>query len=129
MKIGELARIAGCDVVTVRFYEAEGLLPAPARTGNNYRSYAQPHLETLQFIRQCRLLDMPLVDIRRLLKLRDAPSESCDDINALLDEQIARVVARMAQLKSLEAEMTALLRRCGSNVKRKDCAILARLSR
>ena len=32
MRIGELARQAGVDVQTVRYYEREGLLDAPART-------------------------------------------------------------------------------------------------
>jgi len=32
MKIGELAKLADCQVETVRYYEREGLLPAPART-------------------------------------------------------------------------------------------------
>ena len=27
MRIGELARMAGCQVVTIRYYEKEGLLP------------------------------------------------------------------------------------------------------
>lgn len=128
MKIGELAKLAGCDVVTVRFYEGAGLLPAPARTGNNYRSYSLPHLETLHFIRQCRLLDIPLLDIQRLLQLRGSPQESCADINGLLDAQIARVTTRIEQLKMLEVEMNNLRRRCGSGVVRKDCAILAGLS-
>ena len=31
MKIGELARAAGTTVETVRYYEKEGLLPAPVK--------------------------------------------------------------------------------------------------
>ena len=33
LKIGDLARLAGCQAVTVRYYEREGLLAAPDRTG------------------------------------------------------------------------------------------------
>ena len=47
MKIGELAKKAGCQVETVRYYEREGLLPAPARSEGNYRLYGAPHLERL----------------------------------------------------------------------------------
>ncbi|MBY0242349.1 MAG: Cd(II)/Pb(II)-responsive transcriptional regulator [Burkholderiaceae bacterium] len=128
MKIGELAKLAGCDVVTVRFYEGAGLLPAPARSGNNYRLYGLPHLETLHFIRQCRLLDIPLLDIGRLLQLRGSPQESCADVNGLLDAQIDRVKTRIEQLKLLEVEMNNLRRQCGSGIVRQDCAILAELS-
>ena len=37
MKIGEIARRTGLKIETVRFYEAEGLVPAPIRSGGNYR--------------------------------------------------------------------------------------------
>ncbi len=76
MKIGELAKKAGCQVETVRYYEREGLLPAPARTEGNYRLYGTQHLDRLVFIRNCRTLDMTLDEIQRLLALRDLPHES-----------------------------------------------------
>ena len=50
MKIGDLARATGTKVETIRYYEAEGLIPAPARNGGNYRIYEQPHLDRLSFI-------------------------------------------------------------------------------
>ena len=52
MKIGELAKFADCQVETVRYYEREGLLPAPARSEGNYRLYSSEHLERLTFIRK-----------------------------------------------------------------------------
>jgi DNA-binding transcriptional MerR regulator len=38
-KIGQLSKATGCQVETIRFYEQEGLLPAPARNAGNYRLY------------------------------------------------------------------------------------------
>ena len=38
MRIGELAGLSGSDVETVRFYDREGLLDAPARETNGYRN-------------------------------------------------------------------------------------------
>lgn len=35
MKIGEVAKKAGCQVVTIRYYEKEGLLPEPERSEGN----------------------------------------------------------------------------------------------
>jgi len=37
IRIGELAQRTGCEVVTIRYYEKEGLLPEPARSSGNYR--------------------------------------------------------------------------------------------
>jgi DNA-binding transcriptional MerR regulator len=63
MKIGELAKLAHCDVETIRYYERIGLLAEPPRTEAGYRAYSEEHTESLRFIRQCRALHMGLADI------------------------------------------------------------------
>jgi DNA-binding transcriptional MerR regulator len=79
MQIKELARATGVDVETIRYYEKQGLMPAPARRDNGYRDYAAAHLERLSFIRHCRALDMPLGDVNRLLGFVDKPDANCGD--------------------------------------------------
>ena len=90
LKIGELARRTQCQAETIRFYEREGLLPAPMRTAGNYRVYGRAHVERLAFIRNCRALDMTLDEIRQLLRFRDLPQDNCHAAHALLDEHVAR---------------------------------------
>ena len=75
MKIGELARLAGSNVETIRYYEREGLLPKPGRSEGNYRIYGPMHLERLTFIRHCRGLDMTLDEIRTLLHFKESPED------------------------------------------------------
>ena len=53
IQIGELAKRTACPVVTIRFYEQEGLLPPPGRSRGNFRLYGEEHVERLQFIRHC----------------------------------------------------------------------------
>ena len=88
MRIGELADMTQTQVETIRFYEREGLLREPPRTGGNYRDYGQEHLERLAFIRHCRSLDMTLDEIRALLRFQDAPRENCHAVNEVLDQHI-----------------------------------------
>lgn len=127
LKIGELARMAGCQVVTIRYYEREGLLPKPARSDGNYRLYTSKHLEQLHFIRHCRSMEMTLKDIRLLLRFRDTPEENCKEVDALLDQHISDVVDRIAQLKSLENQLRDLRGQCRSARAAKDCRILLSL--
>ncbi|SCK04939.1 Cd(II)/Pb(II)-responsive transcriptional regulator [Vogesella sp. LIG4] len=128
MQIGELAKKSGCDAETVRYYEREGLLPAPARTASGYRRYEQPHLEQLAFIRHCRSLDMSLADIRRLQDYHLHPSAApCDDINALLDAQIGRIHQQIASLQRLEQQLLTLRARCDAPHTVADCGILKTL--
>lgn len=126
MKIGELAKLTDTQVETIRYYERERLLPAPARTEGNYRLYTQTHVERLSFIRNCRSLDMTLEEIRSLLQLRDSPQDQCESVNALIDEHIEHVNARVASLQLLQTQLMDLRRRCADGTT-DHCGILERL--
>jgi Cd(II)/Pb(II)-responsive transcriptional regulator len=127
LKIGELAKRTGCLVETIRYYEREGLLLEPARSEGNYRLYTDIHVERLQFIRHCRVLDMTLEEIRNLLRFRDAPDENCSEVNALLDEHIEHVNNRIKELKFLQKNLRGLRSRCEQARTTKDCGILQSL--
>ena len=127
MKIGELASQAGVDVQTVRYYEREGLLDAPARTPSGYRAYGPQHLERLNFVRHCRSLDMPLADIRRLIELSNDTRVSCDQVNELVRAHLERVQAKRKALQTLEGQLQALSAQCESGHRVADCGILEEL--
>lgn len=127
MRIGELARQAGVDVQTVRYYEREGLLEAPARTGAGYRAYGPEHLERLNFVRHCRSLDMPLAEIRRLIDLSTDKMVSCDEVNALVGAHLGRVQAKRRSLEELEKQLTVLNAQCAAGHRVADCGILEEL--
>lgn len=129
MKIGDLAQETQCPVETIRYYEREGLLPAPARSGGNYRLYGPNHVERLRFIRNCRSLDMTHDEIRALLAFRDAPEDKCDEVNTLLDEHIGHVARRMGELKALERQLKELRSRCQSVRAVRECGIMQSLGR
>ena len=129
MKIGELAKSTGTPVETVRYYEREGLLPAPARSESNYRQYGAAHVERLGFIRNCRALDMTLDEIRVLLRFRDAPADNCAGVNALLDAHIVHVADRIAELQVLEKQLRRLRTQCRKVETAADCGILGELSK
>jgi Cd(II)/Pb(II)-responsive transcriptional regulator len=128
LKIGELAKRTSCLVETIRYYEREGLLLEPARSEGNYRLYTDIHVERLQFIRHCRVLDMTLEEIRNLLRFRDAPDENCSEVNALLDEHIEHVSNRIKELRVLEKDLRRLRSLCERAQTAKDCRILQSLA-
>ncbi|MDO8942015.1 MAG: MerR family transcriptional regulator [Desulfobacterales bacterium] len=107
MRIGELAKATATQVETIRFYEREGLLSEGARTDANYRLYAEAHVDRLAFIRQCRLLDMPLEEIRTLLRFKDNPRKSAE-AGKLLTECLVCAAGRIQELKRLQAELKEL---------------------
>lgn len=127
MRIGELGQATGVDVETIRYYEREGLLSAPARSENGYRAYTEKHLERLAFVRHCRALDIPLNEIKRLLEFVEQPNADCGDIDQLIDTQLAKVRARLKSLKALEKQLSSLRGRCGAKHIAGECGILHEL--
>lgn len=69
MRTGELAREAGVNLQTIRFYERQGLLPKPERTDSGYRSYRQNDLERVLFIKRNQQLGFTLAEIKQLMVL------------------------------------------------------------
>jgi Cd(II)/Pb(II)-responsive transcriptional regulator len=127
MRIGELAREAGCDVETVRFYEREGLLEAPARDANGYRRYGERHMVQLHFIRHCRSLGMGLPDVRSLQDFQAHPDRACDEINHMIDQQIERIHRQVEALRTLELQLQALRDTCRARRRSSECGILRNL--
>jgi len=128
-RISELAKLAKCQVVTIRYYEKEGLLPDPMRSEGNFRIYENRHLKRLLFIRRCRSLDMALTEIRRLLDVMDNPTGDCSTVNRILEEHIGHVVERIRELQDLKLELCSLKNLCNDPRKAKDCGILNELGR
>jgi Cd(II)/Pb(II)-responsive transcriptional regulator len=128
MNIGVLSTSTGVPTDTIRHYEREGLLPQAARSDNNYRVYGDEHAQRLSFIRHCRSLDMTLDEIRVLLRFKDAPSQDCAEVDALLDEHIGHVAHRIRELRALEKQLRQLRETCRGPHDAAHCGILNQLT-
>jgi Cu(I)-responsive transcriptional regulator len=127
MKIGDLARLTNTRVETIRFYEKEGLLPAPGRNSGNYRIYEQAHLKRLSFIRRSRDLGFTLDQVRKLLKLADDRDAPCADVDTLTAANIAEIDRKLADLSALRTELVRRLECCqGPTIA--DCRIIEALA-
>ena len=124
MKIGELAKLTGCSVQSIRFYEKEHLLSAPRRSDGNYRIYSQSNLEQLTFIKHCRSLDITLAEIKQLLDLTRSPDMQCEKVNNLIDEHIGQINTRILELNKLKDSLGNLRAKCNTDRLVKDCGIL-----
>ncbi len=123
LTIGELARAAGVPTSTVRFYEREGLLRPRARSGANYRLYAEDDLRTLRFIRAARAIGFTLKDVRVLLG-----SAACDDVQALIEQRLEAVRREFAELRRVGRILEAALRACQEDADGGRCRLIEDLS-
>ena len=113
MRIGELAGELGLNPRTIRYYEAIGLLPAPERTGGNYRAYNAGDLERLRFIRAAQRLGLTLDEIREVLAFAERGEPPCGFVRDRLRAEVADIDQRIRDLQALRAELTDLEARAG----------------
>ncbi len=127
MQIGQIAKLSGCTVETVRYYEKEGLIAAPERQANGYRRYNKSHLAQLVFVRHCRSLDLPLEDIQTLQTLKSIPEQQCHEISELVDSQISRIERQIRSLQQLKKQLRTLSKTCNADHIIADCMIVRSL--
>ena len=123
LTIGEPARAAGVPTSTVRFYEREGLMRPRARSGANYRLYAQEDLRTLRFIRAARAIGFTVNDVRVLLG-----SAPCDEVQVLIEQRLAAVREQLGELRRVRAILEASLRACREDAESGRCRLVEDLS-
>lgn len=108
MRIGELARLAGVNPRTLRYYERIGLLLPSARTPAGYRVYTSADAERLSFIRRAQGLGLSLAEIADIITLRDTGTVPCRHVRGLAQAKLAELDARIDELQRLRAELVRL---------------------
>lgn len=124
LRIGDLARLTGTKVVTIRYYEDIGLMPPAARSTANYRVYGCPQLARLRFIRRCRALGFSLDQIRELVALSSDEGRPCADVDALTRRHLGEIEKKIADLTALAAELRRINACCDGGTFMSDCRIL-----
>lgn len=101
MFIHEVAQVTGVSTKTIRYYESIGLMPEPERAENNYRQYTPAAVERLRYITSARSLGFSLADIREFLSARDEGTLPCQHVMDSMDQRIADIDRRIADLLTL----------------------------
>ncbi len=96
--IGELARLTGLTVKTIRFWSDEGVVPPADRTPAGYRLYGQDALARLGLVRTLRELGVGLTVIRQVLEREVTVAEVAAVHAEALDTQIRTLRLRRAVL-------------------------------
>ncbi len=124
MKIGELARLAGVNIQTVRYYERRNLLEEPGRTASGYREYEPQDLLRLRFILRAKELGFTLSEIDELLTLRVDPRRTADDVRSRAQEKIASTERKIRDLKRIRAALQQLVVSCEAHGPVAQCALI-----
>ena len=108
MKIGQLATATGLSTGTIRYYELEGVIPPPRRTGSGYRVYADEDVRRLDFIGKSKRLGLSLGEIKGILQVHDRDEPTCGHVRSLMDAKLLQIDAAVAELTELRTQLVAL---------------------
>ncbi|RMF39388.1 MAG: MerR family transcriptional regulator [Alphaproteobacteria bacterium] len=127
LRRSDLARLTGCNLETIRYYERIGVMPEPPRTAANYRAYDETHVARLRFVMRARDLGFSLDEVRDLLALVDGGAQSCAEVRAMASAHLEAVRERIADLRRIETVLAETVSRCsGEDVP--ECAVIDALA-
>jgi len=109
ISIGELSRLTGVKVPTIRYYEQVELLPPPRRTPGRQRRYDAEEVLRLNFIHRARDLGFNIETIRELLALSSQPDQSCATVDSLARRHKLEVQRRIKQLGRVDIHFSQIM--------------------
>lgn len=107
MNISQLAKASHVSTDTVRYYEKQGLISAPERQPNGYRTYTAAHVDAMRFVRGAQSLGFSLTEIRAVLPQFAAGQFGRGPIEQKLNAKMAEIDAHIRQLQTLKRELKA----------------------
>jgi len=105
LPIGEFSRMTYLTVKALRHYHEVGVLePADVDPSSGYRLYSTDQVETALLISRFRDLDMPLDEVRALLRTPDV-----DERNRIVVNHLQRMEDRLDRTKAAVDSLRAML--------------------
>ena len=125
--IGIVARQAGVNVETIRFYEREALIEKPPRRGTGYRQYPQDTVARIRFIRRAKELGFSLNEIKELLELRTSTRPACVEVRRCAKDKILDIKRKVRDLQRMKKALMQLTMACEGRGPATPCPILEAL--
>lgn len=122
--VGQLAKVVGVNVQTLRYYERLKLLTPSARKSSGYRLYGPSEVVRLRFIKNAQALGFTLREIGELLSLRVSSRARCGDVQRKAQAKLQQVETKMRDLRTLAKGLRGLVQACQAGRPTDRCPIL-----
>lgn len=124
--IGRLAKQAGVNVETVRYYQRRGLLDQPDKPLDGARRYPETAVERIRFIKRAQALGFTLEEISVLLRLDEA--RACAETRELAVRKLAVIESKLADLTAMRDVLKELVHQCDEGAGQTPCPIIRSLA-
>lgn len=125
LTIGALAKAAGVNVETIRFYQRKELLPEPDRFYGRIRRYGLADVARVWFVKSAQRLGFSLDEITDLLQLEDGTH--CEEASSLAEHKLKSVREKLADLTRMETALSQLVCACHARKGNVSCPLIASL--
>ena len=125
LTIGKVARKAGVNVETIRFYERQGLIRQPPKpNGTGARVYPDEAVVRVRFVREAQQLGFTLREIGELLALRANPATDCSKVRDKAAAKLHDVQQKIERLRQIGAALETLIVACPARGSLQACSII-----
>ena len=125
MTIGRLAKAAGVNVETIRYYQRRGLVSEPHKPQGGQRRYPPGAVERIAFIRRAQQLGFSLAEVKDLLQHTDGRNHR--ETRRIAERKHASLELHIAQLTRMRKSLKTLIQRSIKAGGKGFCPIIAEL--
>lgn len=110
LQIGQVSKKSGTSIDTIRYYEKEGLLKRPSRSGGGFRLYPAEAVDQLVFIRKAQKFGLTLKEIKKIMCCGDKGLEPCCDLTVdLFSKKIKEFEEKIDELQGMKRKLKTVL--------------------
>ena len=131
LSIGQLAKQAGVNIQTVRYYERRNILNPHRRKKPEftidhpgYRLYTEEAVKKIKFIKNAQRLGFTIKEISGLLRLRVSHRSKCNSVRRKAEYKLKDVEEKITQLENMKKSLKDLIRACQRKSTTDHCPIL-----
>lgn len=128
LRTSDVARRAGVNIETLRFYERNGILPEPPRRASGYREYPPEAVRRVRFVKRAQELGFSLREIKDLLDLTTVPRAKAGKVRHMAEAKIVEIDHKIRDLQAMKATLEGLLCACDGRRPLATCPIIESLS-
>ena len=122
LTIGRVAKLAGVNVETIRYYQRRRLLAEPVKPHMGYRRYPADIVQRIRFIKRAQALGFTLEEIAELLRLEEA--RACAETRDLAAHKMRLIDRKLTGLAAMRKALAGLVHQCEKKQPSKGCPIL-----
>jgi MerR family mercuric resistance operon transcriptional regulator len=124
MTIGRLAKAAGVNVETIRYYQRRGLIAEPQKPLGGQRRYPESALDALAFVRRAQQMGFSLDEVKALMSLTGG---DCAEARIIAERKQAVLTSRIEELERMRGQLDAFIAACKRNKTQKPCPMVVAL--